>query len=151
MSTATDRFRRAAARLGIELDVVRYPEGTRTAEDAARAIGCTVGQIVDSLVFVAVAADGSEEPVLALTSGANRVDTDALARLHGARRVRKADADEVGAATGFAIGGTPPFGHPRVRVQGEGAGSGDGGVDRLDDGGVAADDLEHGPHRRGVA
>jgi len=66
-----------------------------------------VGQIVKSLVFVA---DG--EPFLALTSGANRADVGKLAGLVGASEVRRASPEEARAATGFAIGGTPPFGHP---------------------------------------
>lgn len=113
MADARDRFTDAAAGLGIPVDVVTCPGGTRTAQDAADAIGCRVGQIVKSLVFMAVD-DGSEWPVLALTSGARRVDTAALATLLDVDRVRKADADEVREATGFAIGGTPPFGHPRT-------------------------------------
>jgi prolyl-tRNA editing enzyme YbaK/EbsC (Cys-tRNA(Pro) deacylase) len=106
--------RRAAAivqagqHLGLDLEVREFPEGTRTAVDAARAVGCDVDQIVKSLVFVA---DGT--PVLVLTSGGNRVDPAKVARLTGASAVRKADADEARTATGFAIGGTPPFGHPR--------------------------------------
>jgi Cys-tRNA(Pro) deacylase len=106
---AADRFREAADRAGVEVDVRRFPEGTRTAEDAARAIGCDVAQIVKSLVFLA---DG--DPVLALTSGRNRVDVGKIAALCGASDVRKATADEVRAATGYAIGGTPPLGHPRT-------------------------------------
>jgi prolyl-tRNA editing enzyme YbaK/EbsC (Cys-tRNA(Pro) deacylase) len=69
--------------------------------------GCDVAQIVKSLVFMA-----DDTPVLALTSGANRVDTARLAEVLGAGGVRRADADEARAASGFAIGGTPPFGHP---------------------------------------
>jgi prolyl-tRNA editing enzyme YbaK/EbsC (Cys-tRNA(Pro) deacylase) len=107
--SAIDRFRAAVADTGIEVEVTRYPEGTKTAEDAARAIGCDVAQIVKSLVFL-VEPDGGA--VLALTSGANRVDLDKLAAHVGAS-VRRANADEVRAATGFAIGGTPPFGHPQ--------------------------------------
>jgi prolyl-tRNA editing enzyme YbaK/EbsC (Cys-tRNA(Pro) deacylase) len=107
MSDAVDRFLEAADVLGHRVEVRRFPQGTKTAVDAARAIGCDVGQIVKSLVFMA---DG--RPVLALTSGANRVDTARLASLAGAAEVRRASPDEVRAATGFAIGGTPPFGHP---------------------------------------
>jgi prolyl-tRNA editing enzyme YbaK/EbsC (Cys-tRNA(Pro) deacylase) len=107
MSDAADRFSDAAAAAGLAPDVRRFPEGTRTADDAARAIGCDVGQIVKSLVFLA-----GDEPVLALTSGRNRVDTAKLAALCGSPDARKATADEVRAATGYAIGGTPPFGHP---------------------------------------
>jgi prolyl-tRNA editing enzyme YbaK/EbsC (Cys-tRNA(Pro) deacylase) len=107
VSRSADRFAEAARALGHDVEVRRFPEGTKTAEDAARAIGCELAQIVKSLVFVA---DG--RPILALTSGVNRADTGRLASLVGARRVRRADADEVRVATGFPIGGTPPFGHP---------------------------------------
>ena len=110
MASARDRFLAAADELDLTIEVRTYPAGTRTAQDAADAIGCRVDQIVKSLVFIAVADD--ERPVLALTSGSRRVDTAVLADLLGVERVRKADADEVRAATGFAIGGTPPFGHP---------------------------------------
>lgn len=97
----------AAARdAGLEIAVERFPDGTRTAADAARAVGCEVAQIVKSLVFVA---DGT--PVVALVSGANRVDLGRLATAVGAAAVRKADGDEARAATGFPIGGVPPFGH----------------------------------------
>ena len=106
MSKAIERFLGAAEVLGHPVEVRRFPEGTKTAEDAARAIGCEVGQIVKSLVFLA-----DERPVVALVSGANRVDLDKLARVAGARSVRRADGDEVRALTGFAIGGVPPFGH----------------------------------------
>jgi prolyl-tRNA editing enzyme YbaK/EbsC (Cys-tRNA(Pro) deacylase) len=99
----------AGRSLGLDLDVREFPEGTRTAEDAARAIGCTVDQIVKSLVFVADTA-----PVLVLTSGGNRVDVVKVGEQTGAAGVRKADAGEVRAATGYAIGGTPPFGHDRA-------------------------------------
>ncbi len=112
MADARERFLAAAADLGIAIDPVTYPDGTRTAQDAAAAIGCDVDQIVKSLVFVAVGEDGGERPVLALTSGGNRVDPERLAALFGAVRVRKAEAAEAREATGFAIGGTPPFGHP---------------------------------------
>jgi prolyl-tRNA editing enzyme YbaK/EbsC (Cys-tRNA(Pro) deacylase) len=77
-----------------------FPEGTRTAQDAAAAIGCEVGQIVKSLVFLRDA-----EPVLVLCSGANTVDARRLG-------LEKADADVVRRATGFAIGGVPPYGFP---------------------------------------
>jgi prolyl-tRNA editing enzyme YbaK/EbsC (Cys-tRNA(Pro) deacylase) len=107
--SGTDRFLEAATVLGHEVEVRRFPQGTKTAPDAARAIGCDVAQIVKSLVFVA-----DEAPVLVLTSGANRVDVGRLAALVGASEVRRASPDEVRTATGFAIGGTPPFGHPRA-------------------------------------
>ncbi|HET9722217.1 MAG TPA: YbaK/EbsC family protein [Actinomycetota bacterium] len=112
MTKAIDRFLEAAAVLGHAVEVRRFPEGTKTAADAARAIGCDVAQIVKSLVFVA---DG--RAVLALTSGANRVDAGRLASLSGAETARRATPEEARAATGFAVGGTPPFGFPEpVRV-----------------------------------
>ena len=110
--SAVDRFLAAARERGLFVDVARFPQGTRTAPDAARAVGCEVGQIVKSLVFMA-----DDRPVLALTSGANRADVAKLADLLEAAEVRRATADEARAATGFAIGGTPPFGFPQaVRV-----------------------------------
>jgi prolyl-tRNA editing enzyme YbaK/EbsC (Cys-tRNA(Pro) deacylase) len=98
----------AARSLGLDLQVREFPEGTRTAQDAADAIGCAVDQIVKSLVFVA-----GTDPVLVLTSGGNRVDVVKVGKQTGSAGVRKADAEEVRAATGYAIGGTPPFGHAR--------------------------------------
>ncbi|HKC19427.1 MAG TPA: YbaK/EbsC family protein [Candidatus Dormibacteraeota bacterium] len=87
------------------VEVRKFPEGTRTATDAARAVGCEVGQIVKSLVFVAAG-----RPVVALVSGANRLDEARLGTVAG-RPVTKADAATARAATGYAIGGVPPFGH----------------------------------------
>jgi Cys-tRNA(Pro) deacylase len=112
VSGALERFAEAARTLGLEPRVRRFPAGTKTAADAAAAIGCDVEAIVKSLVFVA---DG--RAVVALTSGAHRVDTDRLAELCGARDVRRATPDEAREATGYAVGGTPPFGHPdRLRT-----------------------------------
>lgn len=105
---ATQRLVDAARVLGLELEIHEFPEGTKTAEDAAAAIGVQLGQIVKSLVFLA---DG--EPVMALVSGENRLDTARLATAAGAAKVTRADADAVREATGFAVGGVPPFGHPK--------------------------------------
>ncbi len=107
MSGAIERFKDAARAEGLGADVRRFPEGTKTAADAARAIGCDVGQIVKSLVFMA---DG--RPVMAFTSGANRVDERKLGSILGAEEVWRASPEQARAATGFAVGGTPPFGHP---------------------------------------
>jgi len=96
----------AAHDAGLEIAVERFPEGTRTATDAARAVGCEVAEIVKSLVFVA-----DDAPVVALVSGAHRVDLARLAVAVGAAEVRKANGDEARDATGFPIGGVPPFGH----------------------------------------
>jgi prolyl-tRNA editing enzyme YbaK/EbsC (Cys-tRNA(Pro) deacylase) len=112
MHPNVDRVVAAARDAGLQINVQRFPEGTRTAADAARAVDCDVAQIVKSLVFVA-----GNGPVVALVSGANRVDPDRLAAAVGARSARRADGDEVRRATGFAIGGVPPFGHDgRVTV-----------------------------------
>jgi prolyl-tRNA editing enzyme YbaK/EbsC (Cys-tRNA(Pro) deacylase) len=88
-----------------EFEIRRFPEGTRTAEDAARAIGCSHGQIVKSLVFLAAG-----HPVVALISGTNRLDPVRFGNLAG-EPVVKADAEATRVATGYAIGGVPPFGH----------------------------------------
>lgn len=96
----------AASAAGLDIDVVEYPEGTRTAEQAAAAVGCEVARIVKSLVF---AVDGT--PVLALVAGDNRLDEDKLVAAAGGERAGRADADVVRSTTGFAIGGVPPFGH----------------------------------------
>lgn len=106
MHPTAQRVADAGRRAGLELEIRQFPEGTRTADDAARAIGCAVAQIVKSLVFIA-----DERPVLALVSGADRVDTSRLAGAMAAASARRATGDEARAATGYAIGGVPPFGH----------------------------------------
>lgn len=98
--------RSAAAALGLHVTIVTYPEGTRTADDAAAAIGCSVAQIVKSLIFLV---DGV--PTLALVSGSNQLDEKKLTAAAGGSRTKRADADQVREATGFPIGGVPPFGH----------------------------------------
>lgn len=108
MSSAVQRFEVAATAAGLSLEIRRFPQGTKTAADAALAIGCEIGQIVKSLVFMA---DG--RPFLALTSGSNRADQSRLAALLGSEEVRRASPEEAREATGYAIGGTPPFGHSR--------------------------------------
>ena len=102
---ARERFLEGARAVGLTPDIRQFPEGTRTAEQAAAAVGCELGQIVKSLVFLC---DG--DAVLALTSGANRVDTKRLSEVLDGK-IARADADGVREATGYAIGGTPPFGH----------------------------------------
>ncbi|MDX3643384.1 YbaK/EbsC family protein [Streptomyces sp. MB09-02B] len=90
----------------------RFPEATRTAADAAAALGCELSEICKSLVF---AADGV--PVLVLMDGASRVDVELVRRELGATKVTRARADVVRETTGYAIGGVPPFGHrTRTRV-----------------------------------
>ncbi len=92
--------------LGLDVRPQEYPDGTRTAADAARAVGVPVGAIVKSLVFAVGA-----EPVMALVSGANTLDEAALGRLAGGSTATRLHADSVRAATGFGVGGVPPFGH----------------------------------------
>ena len=108
MHSSVTRVIDAARQAGLEISVATFPEGTHTAADAAAAIGCEVDQIVKSLVFVA-----DESPLIALVSGADRVDVQKLGELVGADTVRRAGGDEARDATGFTIGGIPPFGHAR--------------------------------------
>ena len=102
------KFAESAKSLGLEIEIRQFEATTRTAGDAARAVGCGVGQIVKSLVFVV---DG--KATLALVSGPNRLDEKKLAALCGVgrKKVKRADADRVRAVTGYAIGGVPPFAH----------------------------------------
>ncbi len=111
MHPTTAAFVATARSLGIEVTPRTFPEGTRTADDAAAAVGVDVGQIVKSLVFRAVDQDGSSELVMALVSGSNRLDVQSLATVGGFDHTERADATDVRRATGFAIGGVPPFGH----------------------------------------
>lgn len=96
----------AARDRGLEIEPRQFPDGTKTAADAAAAIGVDVGQIVKSLIF---AVDG--EVVLAYVSGANQLDESKLATAAGGMICSRVDADVVRSATGFPIGGVPPFGH----------------------------------------
>lgn len=97
----------AAHALGLDVEIREFPDGTKTAEDAASAIGVEVGQIVKSLIF---AVDG--HITLALVSGRNRLREKGLAAAAGGGKVERVDADAVRAATSYAIGGVPPFGYP---------------------------------------
>ena len=99
------RVVQAAKERGLEITTRRFPEGTKTAQDAANAIGVSLGQIVKSLVF---AVDG--EIVMALVSGANQLDEKKLAQATGGLKCSRVDADAVREATGFPIGGVPPLG-----------------------------------------
>jgi prolyl-tRNA editing enzyme YbaK/EbsC (Cys-tRNA(Pro) deacylase) len=101
-----DRLAECARDLGIELRPQRLNDSTRTVKDAAAAVGCDESEIAKSIVFVA---DG--DPVVCVASGRHRIDTEKLADLLDVAEVRQAKADEVRAATGYAIGGVPPFGH----------------------------------------
>ena len=108
MHPTAQKVATAAQELGLNIEIKEFEATTRTAEDAANAIGCTVAQIVKSLLFVV-----NGQPVMALVSGPNRLDEKKLAALGGVgkKKIKRADADIVREATGFAIGGVPPFGH----------------------------------------
>lgn len=101
-------FGQLLAELGVKGEIRALPESARTAALAAAQVGCEVGAIANSLIF---SADGG--PLLVMTSGAHRVDTDRVARLVGAAAVDRADAKSVREWTGQAIGGVAPIGHPR--------------------------------------
>ena len=107
LSTSAQKVQDALAELGMSLQVVELPSSTRTAIEAAQAVGCQVGQIVKSLVFRAA---HSDRPVLVVASGANRVNETLLGQVLG-EPIDKADADYVRLRTGFAIGGVPPLAH----------------------------------------
>ncbi len=115
MSKSVKRVQRAAEELGLAIEVRRMGETTRTAEEAAAACGCEVARIVKSLIFRGAA---SGDLVLLLVSGANRVDMGRAEAAVG-EALERADATEVRARTGFAIGGVSPLGHleaPRIWI-----------------------------------
>ena len=100
-----ERVRAALETLALDCEVITLPGSTRTAAEAAAAVGCSVGEIAKSLVFRA-----GERAVVAVMSGDHRLDTGKLGAALG-EDVSRADADFVRAATGYAIGGVPPLGH----------------------------------------
>ena len=114
---SVERVRMAVEALGGTAEIRQFDRSTRTAADAAAAIGCPVGAIAKSLVFKTVPGG---KPVLAIVSGANRVEEAALARLlapsTGGEAIGRADADFVRAETGFAIGGVAPLGHAKPLI-----------------------------------
>ena len=107
LSASAQKVQDALTALGFSMQVVELPASTRTAVEAAQAVGCNVGQIVKSLIFQG---RDSGRPLLILASGANRVDLEKAAAVVG-DELDKADADFVRQRTGFAIGGVPPLGH----------------------------------------
>ncbi|WP_366552924.1 YbaK/EbsC family protein [Aquibaculum sediminis] len=107
LKPAAGRVQEALAAKGLSLEVRAFPAGTRTAQDAAAAIGCEVAQIAKSLIF---RARTSDRPVLAVVSGANQADESRIAALLG-EEIGRADAAFVRERTGFAIGGVPPVAH----------------------------------------
>lgn len=110
--SGVDRVRDALAALGLECEVLELPDSTRTAPEAARAVGCELGQIVKSLVFRGTQ---SGRPILVAASGSNRVD-EARVSAAVSEPIEKADAAFVRAKTGFAIGGVPPLAHAEPMV-----------------------------------
>jgi prolyl-tRNA editing enzyme YbaK/EbsC (Cys-tRNA(Pro) deacylase) len=110
LSASAQRVQQALQALGLSLEVVELPASTRTAAEAAQAIGCQVGQIIKSLVFKG---KRSERPILVLASGQNRVNERIIEAFIN-EPLGKADADFVRAHTGFAIGGVPPIGHAQT-------------------------------------
>lgn len=107
LSASARKVQQALQALGLDLQVIELPGSTRTALEAAQAVGCHVGQIVKSLVFKA---KRSQRPILVIASGPNRVDERRVEALIG-EPLGKADADFVRQQTGFVIGGVPPVGH----------------------------------------
>ena len=113
LSSSARKVQEALNKYGLSCQVVEMPQSTRTADDAARAVGCQVGQIVKSLVFQG---KQSHQAILVATSGANRVNEKKIATLIS-ELLSKADADFVREKTGFAIGGVPPVGHTQpIRI-----------------------------------
>ncbi len=102
--SSTDRVRAALLAAGIEDRIVEFPDGTRTSADAAEAVGCSVAQIAKSMVF-----RSGSQAVVVITSGANRVDAAKISALLGLP-IKRADANFVRDATGFAVGGVSPVG-----------------------------------------
>jgi prolyl-tRNA editing enzyme YbaK/EbsC (Cys-tRNA(Pro) deacylase) len=107
LSASASRVQQALRQRGLGTEVRQMPDSTRTAQEAAAALGCEVGQIAKSLVF---RGERSGAPVLVIASGADRVDGRRLAAVVG-EPVAKPDAEFVRARTGFGIGGVPPLGH----------------------------------------
>lgn len=107
LSKSAQSVQDALTKKGLTLKVIELPASTRTAQEAAQAIGCEVAQIVKSLIFKTAV---SKQPILVLASGPNRVNEKTIAK-HAGQEIEKADADFTREVTGFAIGGIPPIGH----------------------------------------
>ncbi|MBL7661218.1 YbaK/EbsC family protein [bacterium] len=107
LSSSAEKVQQALTELGVDCQVVEMPDSTRTAEDAAKAIGCSVAQIAKSLVFQG---EESKTAILVIASGTNRVDEKKVSALVG-EKIKRANPDFVREQTGFAIGGIPPVGH----------------------------------------
>ena len=112
LSAAAARVQQALAAAGLDCVITEHATAARTSAEAAATLGCDIAEIAKSLVFRATETDGRDDVVLVIASGANRVDEAKLAALCGAT-IGKADAGVVREATGYAIGGIPPFAHAR--------------------------------------
>lgn len=110
LSKSAQSVQGALTKKGLSLNVVEFPASTRTAQDAANAIGCQVAQIVKSLIF---RTQQTQRPILVLASGINRVNEKMIEK-HVGEKIEKADADFARQTTGFAIGGIPPVGHTQI-------------------------------------
>ena len=108
LKPSAEKVQQAVLALGFSFTIVEFDDTTRTSADAAAAIGCSLGQIAKTLVFRTAQ---SQQPVLILASGVNRVNEKTIASVLG-EKIKKADADFVREKTGFAIGGGPPVGPP---------------------------------------
>ncbi len=106
LSQSAQKVQAALAAMGLPCQVVELPDSTRTAVEAAQAVGCELGQIVKSLIFMTAE---SRLPILVIASGVNRVNEARLAELVG-EPIKKADAEFARASTGYVIGGIPPVG-----------------------------------------
>ena len=117
---ANERVRAYAEQRGVTVEITTFDESTHTAQEAAEAIGVALGQIVKSLVFMApldpADDDGEQQLVVALVRGTDRVDIGKLASVSGHPRLRRASAKEAKRATGYTIGGVPPFAHQQKAV-----------------------------------
>lgn len=107
LSLSVQKVQDTLHRLGYPFTIIEFAESTRTAQEAAERVGCTLGQIVKSMIF---RGQLSSKAILVLTSGSNRVDEKTIGEYAG-EQIGRADADFVRAVTGFAIGGVPPIGH----------------------------------------
>lgn len=110
LSKSAQIVQNALAQKGLSLNVIELSATTRTAQDAAAAVGCSVSQIVKSLVF---RVDATQQPLLLLVSGSNRVNEKVIEQ-HLGNQISRPDADYVCEVTGFAIGGIPPVGHKQT-------------------------------------
>jgi prolyl-tRNA editing enzyme YbaK/EbsC (Cys-tRNA(Pro) deacylase) len=107
LSSSAQKIQKVLQSFNLHYEITELPQATRTAEEAARAVGCQIGQIAKSLIFKT---QETNKPILVITSGANRVSEEKIGDLIG-EPIEKANPDFVREKTGFAIGGIPPVGH----------------------------------------